>query len=120
MKDSDKVEGLLKTWMVDILYAKAHSTPATIARQIDQLYRKQWISVEDRLPGYGEPVILSIKGVVQNVTYTLDGADDTRDWFEPYHFEADDAAKLWWNEADHWQPLPEPPESKDEQWRCCQ
>ena len=69
----------------------------------------EWISVEDRSPPYGDPVIISIKGVVQNVTYILDGCDDTRDWFEPYFFDHDDVAKCWWNNVTHWMPLPEPP-----------
>jgi len=86
-------EGLYESW----------NTRAGIATE--------WISVEDRLPPYGLPVILSIKGTVQYVTYMLDGADDTKDWFEPYHFDHDDNTKLWYDDANHWMPLPEPPKS---------
>jgi hypothetical protein len=68
-----------------------------------------WISVEDKLPGYGEPVLLLSNSVVQHVTYMLDGADDVPDWFEPFHFEHDDSLKLYWNSATHWMPLPKPP-----------
>lgn len=61
-----------------------------------------WIDVNDRLPGYGEPVLLVASGVVQHVTYMLDGADDVPDWFEPYHFDHDDNMKMDWNQADAW------------------
>lgn len=54
----------------------------------------QWISVEDELPVYGDPVLLKISGVVQHVTYMLDGADDSCDWFEPYHYEDTNAAVM--------------------------
>jgi hypothetical protein len=69
----------------------------------------EWISVEDRLPAYGKPVLLVGNNVVQHVTYMLDGCDDVPDWFEPYHFDHDDNCKLLWNKATYWMELPEPP-----------
>ena len=33
----------------------------------------EWISVKDRLPAYGEPVLICANSVVQNVTYVLTG-----------------------------------------------
>ncbi len=72
----------------------------------------KWTSVEDKLPEYGEPILLVIKGVVQNVTYMLDGCDDTPDWFEPYHFDSDDNCKLWRNQAGFRMTIPEPPEQE--------
>lgn len=69
----------------------------------------EWISVGDRLPEYGEPVIISIKNIVQKVTYILDGSDDCPDWFEPYHFDHDDEIKCWWHKVEYWQSMPEPP-----------
>ena len=71
----------------------------------------EWISIEDRLPQYGCPVLIVGNGVTQDVTYILDGADDTPDWFEPYFFEHDDECKVWWNKVTHWMPLPEPPKA---------
>jgi len=69
-----------------------------------------WISVEDELPEYGEPVLIYSSGVVQNVTYTLDAdEEETIAWFEPYHFEHDDNCKVGASEVNHWMPLPEPP-----------
>jgi len=70
----------------------------------------EWISVEDELPGYGEPVLIRAKGVTQYITYILDGSDHTPDWFEPYYFDHDGNMKIWWNQATHWMPLPEAPE----------
>ena len=67
-----------------------------------------WIKIEDQLPEYGDPVIIVIKGTVQNVIYTRDGDDDTDDWFEPYHYDDKESA-AWRREVSHWQPLPEPP-----------
>lgn len=66
-----------------------------------------WIDVNEKLPQYGEPVLLRANRVTQHVTYMLDGADDTPDWFEPYHFDHDDNCKMFWNKADSWQYLPE-------------
>ena len=47
--------------------------------------------LSDRRPAYGEPLILRVKGVVQHITYMLDGADDFKDWLEPYYFEEKEA-----------------------------
>lgn len=44
----------------------------------------EWVSVHDKRPAYGVPVLLQINGIVQTITYNLDGGDDSLDWFEPY------------------------------------
>lgn len=44
----------------------------------------EWVSVHDKKPPYGKPILLKINGVVQNITYNLYGSDDSLDWFEPY------------------------------------
>jgi hypothetical protein len=69
----------------------------------------EWISVEDRLPAYGEPVLIVGNGVTQHITYMLDGNDDEADWFEPYYFEHDDELKVLAIKVLFWMPLPEPP-----------
>lgn len=71
----------------------------------------EWISVEDRLPRYGDPVILCIMGVTQNITYCRDGHPDGSclDWFEPVFFNEDDEHKIFYTDASHWQPLPTSP-----------
>lgn len=72
-----------------------------------------WVNVEDRLPEYGEPVLIVVNGVTQNVTYILDGYENEPDWFEPHHFDHDDNLSLRWNKADYWMPLPEPPSESE-------
>ena len=69
----------------------------------------KWINVEDELPAYGRPVLISIGETVQYITYMLDGSDDTPDWFEPYHFGSDGELTIWHNEVDKWTYLPERP-----------
>lgn len=75
----------------------------------------EWVSVHDKKPTYGQPVLLRINGVVQTVTYNLDGSDDSLDWFEPYSNIGvyDDYNELsFFVEHDvdvEWQPLPQPP-----------
>ena len=68
----------------------------------------EWISVDERMPTYGKPVLIVIRGIVQDVTYMRDGADDCDDWFEPYFFEHDHNCKVSFHEVSHWMPLPEP------------
>ena len=79
--------------------------------EIEKL-KNQWISVDDRLPKYGEPVLLTINGFVQNIVYVLDGDDDCKDWFEPYHFNANDEDKFFYDKASYWMPLPLPTTTK--------
>ncbi|WP_144984888.1 DUF551 domain-containing protein [Halomonas sp. C22] len=67
-----------------------------------------WVSVNDRLPEYGEPCLIVANGVTQNVTYVRDGADDSADWFEPFHYE-DKGAACWASDVTLWMPMPEPP-----------
>lgn len=45
-----------------------------------------WISVENKRPVYGQPILIVVDGVTQNITYMLDGSDDSSDWCEPYFF----------------------------------
>lgn len=73
----------------------------------------EWISVDERLPAYGRPVLIVCDGVVQNVTFIRDGADEDDDicWFEPYFFYHDDSAKISFHSVTHWMPLPPPPET---------
>lgn len=59
----------------------------------------KWNNTSEKLPAYGEALILKINGVNQNVTYQFDGSDDGSDsfyWFEPCHFEhtSDETIKL--------------------------
>ena len=73
---------------------------------IEQLRKmSEWTKCTDSLPTYSEPVLLKINGVIQNITYMLDGADDMPDWFEPYFFDHDDELKIWWNLVDEWMPI---------------
>ncbi len=67
----------------------------------------EFIPVSEKLPPYGAPVLIKTKGVVQHVTYTLDGWDDVPDWFEPYHFEHDDNMKIRWDRVDAWALMPD-------------
>ena len=53
----------------------------------------KWVSVEDKLPDYGQPILLKISGVVQHVTYMRDGGDDY-DWLEPFFYDHDDDVKI--------------------------
>ena len=67
-----------------------------------------WVSVEDRLPAYGRPVLIkSENGAVQHITYVLDGDDDVPDWFEPVHFCHDDELKIMCNKVKSWMYLPD-------------
>ena len=78
----------------------------------------EWIAVSERLPEYGEPVFIFMSGVVQHITYCLDGCPDgsCMDWFEPYHFNDDsDELKFFYDKAVSWMyvdALPTPPEAK--------
>lgn len=65
----------------------------------------KWKNTEDRLPEYGRPVLLKINGVIQHITYCLDGYSDVPDWFEPYFFGANtdpENLSFWWNKAESW------------------
>lgn len=67
----------------------------------------EWISVKERLPQYGELVLIcSTKGVVQRVAYYRDGCDDEPDWWQDC-LELEDYVEF--DEVSHWMPLPEPP-----------
>lgn len=69
----------------------------------------EWISVDDALPGYGDPVIIVANGVTQNVTFCLNGSDYCDDWFEPFHFHHDSESELSLSQVSFWMPLQEPP-----------
>lgn len=56
----------------------------SLTRELEEAIKPKWVSVNDKMPSYGEPVLLKINGVVQKITYNLDGSDHSNDWFEPY------------------------------------
>lgn len=56
-------------------------------------HHDHWINVHDKKPYYGQPVLIKLKGVVQNDTYFLDGSDDSLDWFELNCNHVDDIIK---------------------------
>ncbi len=62
----------------------------------------EFISIEKRKPKYGLPVLLKVKGTIQNITYILEGCDDSPDWFEPYHFEHEDDLKINFDDVESW------------------
>lgn len=81
---------------------------AGMESQIAAKGKQEWISVDDRLPQYGEAVLLAAP-TVQKVIYMLDGDDGVPDWFEPYFFDHDNELKIGWNKPTHWMPLPDRP-----------
>lgn len=74
-----------------------------------------WISVEDNWPKYGDTILIVVNGVVQNITYSRHGSDDSADWCEPHFFDDKDAI-VWWSDVTHWMPLPEPPSNTKYDW----
>lgn len=76
-----------------------------------------WISVHDKKPKYGTPVILSVNNVVQDITYNLDGSDDSLDWFEPHssvgaYDDLKDISFFVTHDIDvKWMKLPNPPKA---------
>lgn len=58
------------------------------------------------LPKYGEPVLIKIKGVVQNITYELKDGKGKPDRFEPHFFEHETNEVLLADEIDAWAPVP--------------
>lgn len=71
----------------------------------------QWISVKDRLPKDGEPVIVIVSGKVGNITLV--------DAIELADFSLDEGwiLEMWpeWEDPKviYWMPLPEPPEEDE-------
>jgi hypothetical protein len=66
----------------------------------------EWVNVEEKLPAYGEPVLIKINGVTQHVTYALYGDSDVPDWFKPYHFDNDYEHKISRDKVSFWCYLP--------------
>ncbi len=61
----------------------------------------EWVKTSERLPAYGEPVLIIYNNVIQHIVYMLDGSDEVPDWFAPYHFEDEDLF-IGWNEVQAW------------------
>jgi Protein of unknown function (DUF551) len=65
----------------------------------------EWISVKDRLPEDGIPVITVYSGCTQHITYWLvDGS-----WYPAYSDEEEDPTGVIEGVFTHWMHLPEPP-----------
>ena len=65
---------------------------------------QEWISVDERLPMYGELVLVS----------SMDKITKKHGWF---YLASYDEERKWWNGASfgrvtHWMPLPEPPKGE--------
>ena len=70
----------------------------------------EWISIQDKWPERGDPVLLIVNGVVQQVTYFRSYLNADDDWFEPVYFEGD---CLPIHDVTHWQQLPELPKARE-------
>ncbi len=70
----------------------------------------EWISIQDKWPERGDPVLLIVNGVVQQVTYFRSYLNADDDWFEPVYFEGD---CLPIHDVTHWQQLPELPKAQE-------
>ena len=45
----------------------------------------EWISFDEEVPIYGEPLMVRFDGTTQEITYILETDEgETREWFEPY------------------------------------
>jgi hypothetical protein len=62
----------------------------------------KWISVKDRMPAYGIPVLVVYHGVVQFVSYSR----DIGEWIAANDDGSDHMPEGF---VSHWMPLPEPP-----------
>lgn len=93
----------------ETLYGQAACLIEQLQTENERLQRlvPHWTKTEDGLPVYGRPVLLKIKGVVQHITYTREGSDDSLDWFEPYHYD-DQESGIWLSHdaGIEWMPLP--------------
>ena len=55
----------------------------------------KWVETKNEMPAVGEPVMIKVGGVIQHLSYVLDGCDEGKTyWFEPYWFKHEDIQKL--------------------------
>ena len=66
----------------------------------------QWISVSERLPEYGVPVIISVSGETKYSAYMLCCTDGSGDWFEEINGIGPDFTQV--EDVDAWMPWPLP------------
>ena len=62
----------------------------------------KWISVEERLPDYGERVLIMFKPLDEEECISIG-------WLTQYGFECYDDSVYFFRSVTHWMPLPEPP-----------
>lgn len=90
--------------------AKVKNQKVELTNLNTALKESKWINCKASLPKYGDPITMKAHGVVQNVTYTLNGAGndfgEKLDWFEPYYFKHDDNCKIPLSNSIEWMPLP--------------
>lgn len=62
------------------------------------------INTRDRLPSYGKPVLIKVRGFLQDVIYKLCGADNVPDWNAPDWFEVynDSNYRIRWDKVESW------------------
>lgn len=71
----------------------------------------EWVSIQDKFPASGDPVLLIANGAVQQVTYFRDYLNAGDDYFEPVYFEGD---CIPLDEVTHWMPLPQLPKAQEQ------
>ena len=87
---------LLEAWQA----AKAHAVP-------------QWIPVSERLPTYGDNVLIVADGEIETENQVFEfkkGKFSSSDFFES---NKDDGIYYYIREITHWMPLPAPPTPED-------
>lgn len=74
----------------------------------------EWISVKERLPEYGERVLVVSRVADLAVSYVDTMSYDPEEGICPEGWYTDDGWPRKDDEVTHWQPLPEPPGEEGE------
>ena len=98
---ADRYDEMAREWLLNIRFNWTTEEVKALAALLRSV-APQWVSVEERLPDTGVPVL-----VAGGVAYR-DHDGDWRTLMEP-HRDRESARLIRWT-VTHWMPLPEPPE----------
>ena len=84
-----------------------HRTPEIIQRIAERYHElmSEWISVDERLPEFGDRILCIDDGVVQIANYENNPNISRNKYF--FLDEQDEQSSFWM--PTHWKPLPQPP-----------